>query len=297
MFDWNDLRYFVAVARHGSTVAAARALKTSQSTVQRRLGELERRLGGALVVRQPSGYRLTELGRAMLPRAEEVEQAALAFEEALGTAKREVTGVLRIACPEPIVSRITQAGLLERFEARHPGLAVEFVMSERYVDLAKGEADVALRSGDTDDRDLVGRRLADSLWAVYASREYVARHGSPKDVGELGRHPLVGFDATMAGHRAAKWLQEVAPGAKIVARNNSVLGLVSAVKSGLGVGALPTALGEHEPALVRAFGPVPELTRHWRVLAHPDVRQAPRVAAFFDFLAGEEDALHAVLTG
>jgi DNA-binding transcriptional LysR family regulator len=297
VFDWNDLRYFVAVARHGSTVAAARALKTSQSTVQRRLAELERRLGGALVTRQPSGYRLTELGRAMLPHAERVEAAAGAFGEALESAKREVTGVLRIACPEPIVARIAQAGLLERFKARHPGVEVAFVMSDRYVDLAKGEADVALRSGDTDDGALVGRKLADSLWAVYGSRQYVAQHGCPDSIDALRAHRLVGLDGTMAGHRAAKWLREIAPDANVVARNHSVLGLVSAVKSGLGLGALPTALGDHDPELVRVLGPVPALTRIWRILAHPDVREAPRVAAFFAFLEEEREALRAILTG
>jgi DNA-binding transcriptional LysR family regulator len=297
LFDWNDLRYFVAVARHGSTVAAARALKTSQSTVQRRLAELERRLGGALVTRQPTGYRLTELGRAVLPHAERVEGAAIAFGEALDTAKREVTGVLRIACPEPIVARIAQAGLVDRFKAKHPGIEVEFVMSDRYVDLSKGEADVALRSGDTDDGDLVGRKLADSLWAVYGSRQYVAQHGRPEGIEALRAHRLVGLDGTMAGHRAAKWLREVAPEGNVVARIHSILGLVSAVKSGLGLGALPTALGDDDPELVRVLGPVPALTRIWRVLAHPEVRQAPRVAAFFAFLEHEEKALHSILTG
>ena len=119
-FDWDDLRFFLAVARHGSTVAAARALKTNQSTVQRRLTALERRIGKPLATRSPSGYRLTELGREMVSHAEQVEAAALAFGERLKTATRHVSGVLRVACPEPIVYRITQSPLLERFNARHP---------------------------------------------------------------------------------------------------------------------------------------------------------------------------------
>ncbi|MGE3163250.1 MAG: LysR family transcriptional regulator, partial [Burkholderiales bacterium] len=171
--DWNDLRYFLAVAKHGSTVAAARALQTNQSTVQRRLAAFERRIGKPLATRSPSGYRLTELGREMVAHAERVEEAALAFERHLEVATRAVSGVLRVACPEPIVYRITQSPLLGRFAARHPNLRVEFVMSDKYVDLSKGEADVALRSGDTDDGELVGRKIADSLWAVYASRAYV----------------------------------------------------------------------------------------------------------------------------
>lgn len=297
MFDWNDLRYFLAVARHGSTLAAARALKMNQSTVQRRLTEFERRIGRPLVRRLPTGYRLTEFGQEMLPYAERVEEAVLAFEQQLEGSRRNVAGVVRVTCPEPIVYRITQSALLERFQARYPALRIEFVMSDKYVDLSKGEADVALRSGDTDDGELVGRKIADSLWAVYASRRYIEQHGKPERVEDLERHLVVGFDDTMMNHRAAKWLGTVAPNAKVVARNNSVLGLVYAVKSGIGVGALPTALGDAEEDLVRVLGPIPELARIWRVLAHPDVRRTPRVSAFFDFITEEIEALRPILTG
>jgi DNA-binding transcriptional LysR family regulator len=183
-----------------------------------------------------------------VPYAERVEQAALAIEHHLEAANREAVGVIRVTCPEPLMYRITQSPLLERFHARHPGLRVEFVMSDKYLDLMKGKADVALRSGDTEASELVGRKIADSIWAVYASRKYIERHGKPERVEDLERHALVGFDETMANHRAARWLHQVAPNAKIVARNNSVLGLLYAVKAGVGVAPLPTALGDPRPA-------------------------------------------------
>jgi len=297
VFDWDDLRYFLAVARHGSTIAAARALKVNQSTVQRRLTELERRIGRKLARRHASGYRLTELGREMVAHAEGVERAVQVFEQHLGRSGRDAVGVIRVTCPEPIVFRITQSSLLERFHARYPEFRVEFVMSDKYLDLSKGEADVALRSGDTDDGELVGRKLADSVWAVYASRRYIEQHGRPERVEDLERHFVVGLDETMAKHRAATWLARVAPGAKVVARNNSILGLVYAVKSGIGLAPLPTALGDAEPDLERVLGPIPELARIWRVLAHPDVRRTPRVAALFDFLGEEIETLRPILTG
>lgn len=297
MFDWNDLRYFLAVAKHGSTLAAGRALKLSQSTVQRRLTALERKIGRKLVRRHPTGYRLTEFGEEMLPYVERVAQAVLAVEQRLDEAKRDAVGVIRLTCPEPLVYRITQSALLDRFHARYPGLRIEFVMSDKYLDLMKGEADVALRSGDTDDVELVGRKIADSLWAVYATRKYIEQHGMPERVEDLNRHLLVGFDETMANHRAAKWLQRVAPNAQIVARNNSVLGLVYAVKSGIGLAPLPTALGDAEEDLVRVLGPIPELARIWRLLTHPDLRRTPRISAFFDFMTEEIEALRPILTG
>ncbi|HET7796232.1 MAG TPA: LysR family transcriptional regulator [Rhizobacter sp.] len=297
MLNWNDLRYFVALANHGSTLAAARALGTEASTVQRRIAELERHTGQALVHREPTGYRLTAFGQLMLVQARVVEQAALAFEQQIAVARREVEGVVRVTCPEPLVLRISRSPLLERFQARYPKLRVEFVMSDQYLDLAQGGADIALRSGDTDDEALVGRKIGDSLWAVYASRGFVAQHGAPAGLDELPRFPLVGLDESMAQHRAAQWLRQVAPDTPPVARNNSVLGLVNSVKAGVGLAPLPTALGDAEPELVRVLGPVPELARIWRVLTTAELRKSPRVAAFFDFIVDEVETLRPILTG
>jgi DNA-binding transcriptional LysR family regulator len=294
MFDWNDLTYFLAVARHGSTIAAGKALGLSQSTVQRRLSELERRLGHKVVSRHTTGYRLTAFGEALRPYAEHVEAAIEELERHVGGAAHDAAGVIRVTCPEPIVHRMT--ALIDRFHAKHPKLRVEFVTSDRYLDLSKGEADVAFRSGDTDD-ELIGRKIADSIWAVYASRGYIERRGKPDRIEDLSQHALVCFDESLSQHRASKWLAEVAAGATIAARNNSVLGLVYAVKSGVGVGPLPTAIADEQEDLVRVLGPIPELARSWRLLTHPNLRRTPRVAAFFDFVIAEREALKAILTG
>lgn len=296
-FDWNDLKHLLAVARHGSTLAAGRALGVDQSTVQRRLVELERRIGQSLVQRQPTGYRLTEFGQEMLPFAEAVERSVQAFDRQLRTLGTETAGLIRLTCPEPIVNRIMQSGLLDRFHALHPALLVQFVMSDKYIDLSQGDADVALRSGDTDDDDLVGRKIGDSVWAVYASRTYIERHGQPASVEDLAKHALVGFDDTMARHRIAQWLRKVAPDAPMAARSSSVLGLVYSVKAGVGIGPLPLALGDAESDLVRVIEPVAELTRIWRLLTTPELRRTPRVSAFFDFIVREVETLRPIITG
>ena len=294
MFDWNDLKYFLAVARHGSTIAAGKALGASQSTVQRRLVELETRIDRKLVIRTPDGYRLTDVGQDLLPYAERIEAMVRDLERHVSDAESDRGGIIRVTCPEPIVQRMTP--LIARFHASHPKLRVEFVMSDRYLDLSKGEADVAFRSGDTDD-ELVGRKIADSVWAVYASRSYIEQHGKPDQVTDLAGHALVCLNESMSKHRVVTWLKQVAPDARIAARNNSILGLIYAVKSGIGVGPLPTAMADAEPDLVRVLGPIPELTRSWRLLAHPDLRRTPRVAAFFDFIVAERDSLKSILTG
>lgn len=297
MFDWNDLKYLLAVARYQSTTAAGRALQVNQSTVQRRLTELERCLGQALVQRHPSGYRLTAFGEQLLPLAQNAERAMMALTQHIEMFKRDLTGVVRVTCPEPLMYRITNSTLLDRFCIRYPGLHVEFVMSDKYLDFSTGEVDLALRSGDTDDNALVGRKLGDSFWAVYASSKYIARRGQPGCLDDLQQHDWVGVDEIMPNHRATQWLQQVAPGAHVVARNNSMLGLVYSVKAGIGLAALPTALGDAEPDLVRVLGPIPELARIWRVLTTPELRHTPRVAALFDFLVDEIDALRPIITG
>lgn len=294
MLDWNDLKYFVAIARHGSTVAAGKALGQNQSTVQRRLVELEQRLGRPVVVRHTTGYRLTDFGQELLTYAARVEAAVVELERHVSDTARDRSGLIRITCPEPIMQRMMP--LIEQFHARYPKLRVEFVMSDRYLDLTKGDADVAFRSGDTED-ELVGRKIADSIWAVYASHDYIARHGKPNRIEDLAQHALVSLDEAMSKHRVVKWLQEAAPGAKIVARNNSVLGLLYAVKSGVGIGPLPTPIAEAHPELERVLGPIPELARSWRLLTTAELRHTPRIAAFFDFMMGERDALKSILTG
>lgn len=219
------------------------------------------------------------------------------MKQQVANAASDVSGVVRVTCPEPIVYRITRSTLLQRFAERHPALQVQFVMSDKAVDLAGGEADVALRSGDTDAGALVGRKIGDSIWAVYASADYIERHGRPQRVEDLAQHALVGFDDTMAGHRASVWLRKVAPDAVLAARCNSVLGLVYSAKAGIGVAPLPTALGDAEPDLVRVIGPVAELARIWRLLTTPELRRTPRVAAFFDFMVDEIEALRPIITG
>ena len=297
VFDWNDLRHLIAVARHGSTLAAAKALGVNQSTVHRRLAELEKRTGLTLVKRHSSGYRLSEVGETLIGQVNLVGSAVTALEVQVEALKHDLKGVIRLTCPEPVVPRLAQSGLLDRFNERYPDLRVELVTSDRYLDLAKGEADVALRSGEPADENLVGRKICDSIWAVYASRNYIQQHGRPTSLVDLRGHAMIGFDGIMQNHRAAKWLSAAVPNARIVNRNNSMLGTLSAVKAGIGVAPLPTTLGDAEESLVQVLPPVEELTRSWYLLSHPDLRNTPRIAAFVDHILDDIPALRMALIG
>ena len=224
MFDWNDLRYFLAVARHGSTIAAAKALNLSQSTVHRRLAELERRIGQNVVIRHATGYRLTEFGTGLRPWAEQVEKAIGSLERYLLAAGDTPIGSVRVTCSESIGYRLMQSPLLETFHSRHPGLRVELIMSDHFLDIAKGEADVAIRAGVPNEETLVGRKIADVPWALYCSRGYLTRHGQVERAEDIARHSVIEFDGDIRDHHAAKWLRSVAPTARVVARSNTVPG-------------------------------------------------------------------------
>lgn len=292
MFDWNDIRYLLAMADHGSTMAAARALGVNQSTVLRRLAELEKALGDALIARQPAGYVLTSFAHGLMPAARQVSSEAAGLLSQAEALRRDSRGLIRVTCPEPIIPRLKP--LLDRFQDLHPAFRIEFVTSDRYLDLRQGEAEVAFRSGDTDD-DLIGRKIAESVWAVYASTGYIERHGRPLGIEDLVHHNLVTLDSSMAKHRVVLWLDTVAPHAHIAGRHNSVLGMINAVSAGVGVGPLPANIADAHLDLVQVIPPVAALQRTWRLLTTPTLRRTPRVNAFFNFILSEREAVKAIL--
>jgi DNA-binding transcriptional LysR family regulator len=295
VFDWNDLRYFLAVARGGSTLAAARILGTSQSTVHRRLAELEKHIGCKLAKRSPTGYQLTEVGQRLLEHAERAEMAVAAFERHAHAAGTGLTGSIRVTCSSTMADRLAKSPLIDGFHARYPGLRVEFVITDKYLDLSKGEADVAIRTGEAFDESLIGRKIAEVPWAVYATRSYVERHGRLERLEDIKDHLLVAFDGEIANYAAGRWLRSVAPGARIAARSDNWPAFVATVKTGVGLGPLPIHHGDREKDLVRLIDAAPGVVSEFWLLMHPDMRHTPRVRAFFDYIVAELKAFRALL--
>jgi DNA-binding transcriptional LysR family regulator len=296
VFDWNDLRYFLAVARAGSTLAAARTLGTSQSTVHRRLAELEVQIGRPLVKRHPTGYRLTEIGERLLPFAQNAEEAIAAFERQALAFDEDLTGTIRVTCTPTVAERLSKSALLDAFHARYPGLRVEFAITFRLQDLSKGEADIAIRFGEPRDGALVARKIMDVPRAVYASRAYVERHGRPQSGQDFANHFVVAFDGEGASSGLARWMRSLAPRATVAARSDSWPSLIQAVRSGIGLAALPTWIGDCDADLVRVVDPAPELNNQLWLCIHADMRRMPRVRAFFDYLVAEMKAFRGVLS-
>lgn len=244
-FDWDDLRYFLHAARARSLAGAARQLGVEHTTIGRRLTALEHALGAALVLRKPDGLQLSPLGEQLVPIAESVERSMSAIADLVASERARV----RLAVPSGFTSLFTAH--LADLRARHPDLSLELVSGARPVDLERGEADLAIRSGRITDKDLLVRKLCMSGWSLYASEAYLARHPGPIDPDDLGGHELIGFDPSLAKVVAATWIDEHASTATVVLRSREMTDIVAAAASGVGLAVLPCMLGDADPRLTR----------------------------------------------
>ncbi len=183
--DWNDLRYFLAVARAGTLAGAARELGVEHTTVGRRITALESALGVRLFTRGPEGFSLSAAGKDIVPRAEGIAGHVDAIERLVSGTDQRAEGLVRLTIPDALNGYTMQA--LTQLRELHPALMVEILCDNRDLDLRRGEADLAIRLRDTRDPELIGRRIGGAAWAVYASPVYVARKGGLKSARELER--------------------------------------------------------------------------------------------------------------
>jgi DNA-binding transcriptional LysR family regulator len=281
VFDWNDLRHFLAVARGRTLAGAARLLEVEHSTVSRRLAALEGALGCKLFTRTPDGLLPTEAGQELLPLAEQIEQAVAAIERRAGGGDSRVEGRVRVTTSEGFTGFLVKR--LPRLRERHPELVVEVLTGNQSLDLARGEADLAVRIARTDDPTLVCRKLGVIGWALYAARGYLERHPPPPDARDLRDQEIVGYEADLSGIPGARWLEQHGAGARVVLRGNSILSALNAALAGMGIAALPCFIAEAEPTLVRVCAEGIGSRDLWLV-AHPDLLRVARVRAVMDFL-------------
>jgi DNA-binding transcriptional LysR family regulator len=301
VLDWDDLRHFLAVARAGSTLGAARLLGVNQTTVARRVASLEAALGGtALCERRQAGYRLTEAGQRVVEHAERMEAEAAALAQLLAAEGRRAAGTVRATTSE-ILANLIVVPFLQDFRRQHPMIRVELIVEDRRLDIARGEADVALRAGWRPlepGGGLVGRRLCDTGWSVYCSRGYADRHGGAPGTPEaLAGHQVIGGEGALAQLESLRWLEATAAGAEVACRSSSLPNLLAVAKAGLGLTALPCFLGDAEPDLVRCLPPVEALKGSLWLVTREELRGAPHIRAFLDALAAHIRPLRPWLSG
>jgi DNA-binding transcriptional LysR family regulator len=284
MLDWNDLRYFLGVADHGSTLAAGRALRVSQTTVARRIAALEQAIGGPLFERRQAGFALTPAGEDLLDRARQVDVAASAFVEAAAAEKRDTSGTVRITTQEIFAVGLL-APILRELHDQHPEIMIELDDSQDFRDLGEGEADIALRSSYGDlGPGVVGRRLGDDDWTLYCSRDYAARHGVPSNRAELRKHAFIGGGGPKLWRAYSAWLHELDLDDRVIMHHASAMGMMSAIRSGLGIAVLPCIVADAEPDLIQCLPARDDHGRSNWLVTHERVRHSPRVRVVIDFL-------------
>ena len=283
-FDWNDLRYFVAVAEQGSTLKAGRILRVSQTTVARRIAALEEAVGLPLFERRTAGYAPTAAGESLFAYARAVEAAAQDFAAAAAAQARDVGGIVRLTTEE-IFANTLLGPILRELHDRHPEIVIELDTAREIRDLGKGEADIALRStGKEQPAGTVGRRLCIDDWTLYCSRDYAARHGVPKTVEQLKSHALVGGGGGNLWRAYEAWIHQLGLDDQVAMHHGTSTGLLSAVRSGFGIAVLPSIVGDDDPDLIRCLPPLRGHGRTMWLVTHDRVRHAPRVRTVIDFL-------------
>ena len=286
MFDWNDLKYFVAVARRGSTLAAARDLRVSQTTVARRIAALEDAVKLSLFEKRQAGYALTPAGEDLLARAEAVEQAASSFADAATAHGRDLTGTVRITTEEVYAITLLAPALAD-LHRLHPDILIDVDTSQAVRDLGAGEADISLRStkGEAPQAaGLVGRKLCGDDWTLYCSRDYAARQGVPTNRQELARHAIIGGGGGNLWIHYKAWLESLGLESQVAMHHATSGGLLSGVRSGFGIAVLPCIVGDGDPELVRCLPPRDDHNRTLWLFTHERVRHTPRVRVVIDFL-------------
>ena len=275
--DWNDLRYFLRAAQSGTLAGAARAMGVDHSTVGRRLSALERALGAPVVLRAPDGLHLTPLGESLMPLAEDVERGVLTL---YGRATQRMARV-RLATPTGFTKLLSEN--LGRLRAAYPQLTLEFLTGAVVVDLKKGGADLAVRSGPVSDQNLIKRSLGESGWSLYASHAYLARHAAPGDPDDLSGHEIIGYDLALSEVPAAKWIEQRLPNATLALRSREMTDMLAAALSGAGLAVLPCLIADEESGLVR-ITPRVLATRELSLVYPREARQAPPVQAVIRFV-------------
>ncbi len=271
---WDDVRYFLELARQGSLSAAARSLRVEHSTVARRVAALEQQIGIRLFDRLPRSWTLTPDGEQLLQHAQRIEAEALAFSRASAGAGA-LRGTVRLSAP-PVFASHFLVPRLAGLRHRWPGITIDLAGEAREANLYRREADLALRLSRPGEPGLAARPLAQIGYGLYGSAAWIER--APQEWA------FVGYNDSLRATPQQQWLEQVAGERPFALRSNDLGTLHQACRAGFGIAVLPHFLARDDPALFALPGhPCPVGRKLWLVV-HPDVRRSPRVQAVADAL-------------
>ncbi|MBN8940334.1 MAG: LysR family transcriptional regulator [Rhizobiales bacterium] len=283
--NWDHVRVFLAVARTGQFLSAARLLSLDHATVARRMSLLEEALGAQLFSRSTAGVTLTLAGEKFLSAAEGMETAWLDAQASVSQVDRVVSGTVRIGAPEGF-GGLFLAPRVGRLAERHPGLTIQLVPLQRTLSLSKREADLAIVIDPPKDGRLTVRKLTDYGLGLYAARDYLARHPGPAAPDDLKRHLLVTSVQDLHYSEALTYYPPAFDAGQRRLECASVTAQVEAVKAGVGIGILHHYAARDVPGLT-AILPGLNIRRTYHLVAHVDTRRIARVDEAYRFIVAE----------
>ncbi|USD64290.1 LysR family transcriptional regulator [Vibrio sp. SCSIO 43136] len=279
-FNWDDLKFFLAVVRTGTLRGGAESIGVNHTTLTRRISVMEVQVGSRLFDRSKQGLVLTQIGEELLPFAERVEDEMIAASRMIIGRDSDPVGTVYVSLPHGMAL----TSLMDDFAAfsqQYPEITLNLQFGNDIANLHKREADVSIRVADEVYDDAVGRRLVQMSQAAYCSREYAEK---VKDNSGEGLH-FIGWHEP-EGQESSKWLTEsFYPKATLKHRVSELVPLISLAASGLGMAYLACNLGDRHPNLVRAPFQKPLPYRSIWLLLHRDLRTTARIRCFVDFLA------------
>jgi DNA-binding transcriptional LysR family regulator len=283
---WDDFRLIKAIADHDGLTGAAAALNVNHSTVFRRLGQIEEQLGLPLFERRKTGYVATVAGAEMAALAGRMEEDVTAFGRRLAGRDVAPSGEVRVTTTDTLYLNMLLP-IFAAFRLSNPAIRLDVVIGNQTLNLSRRDADVAIRASDTPGETLVGRRLATLTWAIYGRAQDRLTPDESADSDLLFQRDWVTLGDQLGYVKAARYVRDRVAPEKIALKSSAVLGLTEAVEQGLGIGPLPCFIADQRPGLIRLMPPDPDFSTGLWILTHPDIRNAPRVRAFMEFVGGE----------
>ncbi len=290
--NWDDLRFFLAVAEAGSLSAASSLLKVNTTTVLRRVASLEDALGARLFDRSRSGYRLTPRGERLLAQLAPVDQRLSALARDFVADDSEADAVVRVAAGDVVASAVL-APQLPTFRGEHPELRLEIVTDPNLTGPAPSagapagslkDIDVAIRFARPTQGNVIVRKIGDMAYGLYASQAYLAVRGAPEEPGRLAGHQVIGFSLSESPLGPVWWMSRAEQGASVVMRSNAVAVRAEAARQGLGLTALPCIVGDQDPLLMRVGQAEDVGALELWLVTHNDSAHVGRVRDAMDFV-------------
>lgn len=281
-FTWDDLQFFLAVARSGQLSAAARNLRTSHATVSRRIDRLEFALKVKLFERNPRGYVLTPVGQRFIETAERVEQETERLQAELAGSGPAQQGVVRLSAPEGF-SNFFLAPRFSDIALRYPNISLELVTIQQIMALSRKEADIAVMLDPPKGGPYHVEKLTDYVLQLYAKKDYLARNGTPQTRDDLLKHQFIGYIQDMIFAPGLDYLGDIHPKIKPSLQSSSLFAQLTATRNGMGICVLPHFIARQHPELEPVLNNL-RLDRQYWLVCHRDLMQAGRIRAMMTFL-------------